>query len=86
MPDEKLKEAKDFGNPDANVVEDVSIDGSTVSITVTIGGKAFMSSKLPIGSEADEPALDGRAAKVKNISNDQGNFSLVIRKHIAPPM
>merc|ERR1712150_253390 len=63
ISDAKLAENKDFGDPNANVVEAVTVDGSTVAVKITIGTRVFRDSKLPIGSEAEEPGLDGRPAK-----------------------
>ena len=60
---EKLAENKEFGNPDANVVETLSVDGSNVSIKVTIGGNVFRESNLPVGKEAEGTGVDGRTAK-----------------------
>ena len=63
VADEQIAANKDFGNPDANVVEALSVDGSTVSVKVTIGGAAFRESSLPIGAEAAGKGVDGRDAK-----------------------
>ena len=64
VSDEKLIEHKEFGNPEANVVETITVDGGSVSMKITIGGNLFRESKIPIGSEAAEPAADGRPATV----------------------
>ena len=59
-----MAENKDFGNPDANVVETLAVDGSGVNIDISIGGKAFRNSKMAVGSECEATGLDGRTAKV----------------------
>ena len=64
VADDQVAANKDFGNPDANVVESLSVNGGKVNLTVTIGGNVFRETSLPIGSEASGNGLDGRQAKV----------------------
>jgi hypothetical protein len=47
------------------VVEALTVDGSNVSIKVTIGGAVFRESSLPIGPETAGKGVDGRDAKVR---------------------
>ena len=64
VPDFKIQQNKDFGNPDADVVEELLVDGRTVHINITIGGNEFLNTQMVLGRECQAMALDGRPAKV----------------------
>ena len=65
VADEARAANKDFGNPDANVVETLTVDGSNISVKVTIGGNPIRESSLAIGGEVSGQGIDGRPAKVR---------------------
>ena len=65
MSDEVMAQNKDLGNPDANVVEELSVDGSNVGLVITIGGTSFRNSNIAVGKECEATGLDGRSAKVR---------------------
>ena len=62
-PDEEIAKNMEFGNPDADNIEELNVTADSVTLKVSIGGKVFREATVPIGKESEEVAMDLRPAK-----------------------